>query len=373
LTDAVSSCNEVRVVRLRLLRQSALALGFASYCDLITQVTGMNLDQLRRDGEALLKQTEDVHRLAIATVVARAPSSVRASDLNFADLAYLERLPWLDKFFSPQNWSTIYSEMMRGLGIRVDKQPHIQIICGTRSPRNRLAGCFPVDPPHDVRLVFSPRKGTWDFSASLRAAAQAQHNGWSSKNLAADHPEFIYAQDLATKEGYGYLFSLLLLDPKWILQFLQPITEAQASELARDVTALLALHVRQLVAETQYAMLLHAPAPPSPDHLKAAYVDSYDQATAFHVSPELYLLDLHERFHPASRLRALAFASGLREYLRVRYGNCWWASKKAGDGLVDLWNTASRYSVEELARLIGFGEISFDLIAELLSMSKSGA
>lgn len=373
LTDVVSTCDDLRVTRLHQLHESAGSLGFGSYGDLIAEATGTNLNQVRRDAEALLKQTEDVHRLATATLVARDSSAVAASDLSFADLAYLERLPWLDKFFSLQNWSTIYSEMMRGLGIRVDKQPNLQMVCVTRSPRDRLAACFSVHPPHDVRLVFHSRKGAWDFAASLRAAAQAQLHAWSSKNLAADHPEFIYAQDLATREGYGYLFSLLMLDPKWIFQFLQPVSEAQASELARDVTALLALQVRQLAAETLYAMLLHSVASPSPDHLQAAYVDLNDRATAFHVSPELFLLNLHEGINSAGRLRALAFAAGLREYLRVRYGNCWWTSRKAGDELVDLWNTASRYSVEELTRLIGFGEISFDLIAELLIMSKSGA
>jgi hypothetical protein len=63
----------------------------------------------------------------------------------------------------------------------------------------------------------------------------------------------------------------------------------------------------------------------------------------------------------------------LREYLRVRYGNRWWASRKAGDELIDLWNTASRYSVEELASLIGFSEISFELIVELLMTTMNGA
>ncbi|MBV9959004.1 MAG: hypothetical protein JO360_11315, partial [Acidobacteria bacterium] len=42
----------------------------------------------------------------------------------------------------------------------------------------------------------------------------------------------------------------------------------------------------------------------------------------------------------------------------------WWASRKAGDELIDLWNTSSRYSVEELAQLLGLGELSFDLLAE---------
>ncbi len=50
----------------------------------------------------------------------------------------------------------------------------------------------------------------------------------------------------------------------------------------------------------------------------------------------------------------------------TRYGRRWWASRKAGDELIDLWNTSSRYTVEELARLIGIGEISFDLLAESL-------
>jgi hypothetical protein len=56
----------------------------------------------------------------------------------------------------------------------------------------------------------------------------------------------------------------------------------------------------------------------------------------------------------------------LREHLRTRWGRRWWASRKAGDELIDLWNVSSRYTVEELARQIGFGEISFDLLADSL-------
>ena len=76
---------------------------------------------------------------------------------------------------------------------------------------------------------------------------------------------------------------------------------------------------------------------------------------------------------PQCQLRALAFSFGLREYLRVRYGHQWWASRKAGDELIDLWNTASRYSVEELARQVGFGELSFDLLAQVTITALNGA
>lgn len=39
--------------------------------------------------------------------------------------------------------------------------------------------------------------------------------------------------------------------------------------------------------------------------------------------------------------------------------------------LIDIWNTASRYKVEELASLVGVHELSFDLLADDLRMAVS--
>lgn len=369
--DVISTCDDLRLIRLRHLHDAARTLGFDSYCELIAEATRTNLSQVELDVEGLLKETESVHRWALTKVVARELPAATASDLNFADLDYLERLPWLDKYFAAQNWSTIYSATMKGLGIRVDKQPNIQIAFANPLPKSRSAACFPVKPPHDVRLVFSPCSRAYDYARSLHAASLAQQYAWCSETLAESHPEFIYSPDSATREGYASLFRLLLLDSKWIQEFLPPLSETQAREVTRDVTALLTLRVRRLAAETSYAILLHSANPSSPEQLQSAFVDMHGRATGFHFRPESFLVDLHERIDSAAQLRALAFATGLREYLRVRYGNRWWASRKAGDELIDLWNTASRYSVEELARLIGF-EISFELIAELLSTTLSG-
>src|ERR1700682_4569401 len=126
-TDAVSTCDDLRITRLHLLHDAANALGFDSYCELIAQATRTNLTLVRADAESLLKQTEGVHRAALSKIVTRESSAVRANDLNFADLAYLERMPWLDKFFSAQNWLMTYAETMSGMGIRIDKQPNIHI------------------------------------------------------------------------------------------------------------------------------------------------------------------------------------------------------------------------------------------------------
>jgi hypothetical protein len=60
---------------------------------------------------------------------------------------------------------------------------------------------------------------------------------------------------------------------------------------------------------------------------------------------------------PADLLRAAAFEALLRDRLRSAYGFRWWTSRRAGDFLIDLWNTGQRYSIEEMASLIGLGTI----------------
>ena len=47
----------------------------------------------------------------------------------------------------------------------------------------------------------------------------------------------------------------------------------------------------------------------------------------------------------------------MRDRLRSTYGFRWWTSRRAGDLLIDLWNTGQRYSIEEMASLIGLGTI----------------
>ena len=370
---SVSICDEVRTARLSSFGEVSRALGFSSYGALIAEATNAKVDSGGLVAHTLLEQTESAYTAAFARLVGRGFPDEPPGDLDFADLPYFESMPWLGKSLSPRDPLQTYADTMRGLGIQVDKQPNIQIDLTPRPSRNSAATCFPVSPPKVVRLSASPLDGAADFLGFLQQAGKAQHHAWCSKDLARRHPEFVYSVDSATNEGYGYLFYCLALEPRWLLEFLRDIDEVQASRIARDVALQLALRVRRLCADASYIPQLHGEGQASREQLQAAYVDSQERATSFHVLPELFLLDLHERMAPQCHLRALAFSFALREYLRVRYGSRWWASRKAGDELIDLWNTASQYSVEELARLIDFGELDFDLLAEAMVRALKGA
>ena len=53
----------------------------------------------------------------------------------------------------------------------------------------------------------------------------------------------------------------------------------------------------------------------------------------------------------------------MREYLKTRFGVRWWASRKAGETLIDLWNTGGGTRSKSLPSLIGLGALDFDWLA----------
>ena len=53
----------------------------------------------------------------------------------------------------------------------------------------------------------------------------------------------------------------------------------------------------------------------------------------------------------------------MREHLKTRYGRAWWRARKAGEMLVDIWNTGHRYRVEELASYVGLGAPAYDWLS----------
>jgi hypothetical protein len=357
---AISMCDDLRLMRLRSLAESRAGI-----------VEPAKLDQGQLAAQALLEQTESAYTSGFSRLVSRAFPGELPGDLDFADLTYLEAMPWLGKSLSPRDPLRTYADTMEGLGIRVDQRPNIQIDLRSRANGN-AAACFPVKPPDDVRIAASPQDGPAGLLGFMQQAGKAQHHAWCSKDLAKRHPEFIYSPDDATNEGYGYLFSYLALEPRWLLEFLPDIDAVQAARIANDVALCLAVRVRRLCADALYSVVLHE-AGKSREQLQATYTELQERATRFRALPELFLVNHDLRVDPQSHLRALAFSFGLREYLRVRYGHRWWASRKAGDELIDLWNTASQYSVEELARLNGFGELNFDLLSESMITALKGA
>ena len=364
--DAQNSCNDLRAARLESFHESARTLGFESYRALFTDIMGTDFERLLKLTGGFLERTESAYTSALARTVARDLPGVAFDDLQHADYFFFQRMSRLDAFFPAQELMTTYGDAVRGLGIRVEQQQNIHIDAEARPFKNPRAACFRINPPDDVRLLIAPVGGAYDYTVLFHEAGHAQHFGWSSRELIRRYPEFLYAPDHGTAEGYAFLLSHLFQDADWLVEHRRGVSPEQAREIVRDLTLLTCGNVRRRCASLRYELELHGSHEIRSERLAASYSDLLSEATRFRRSPALYLTDVDDGFYSAAYLRAWGFEVALREHLRTRWGRRWWASRKAGDELIDLWNVSSRYTVEELASLIGFGEISFDLLADNL-------
>lgn len=364
--DALTACDDLRAARLESFHQSARSLGFNSYRELCTETVGTDYEELSRACNRLLQRTEAAYMSALSSAIARDLPGVSLDELEQADHFFFERMARLDPLFTADDLLSTYAAAMKSLGIRVDQQQNIIIDAEPRPFKNPRAACLRVDPPKDVRLLISPIGGAYDYRTLFHEAGHAQHLGWTSRELAARHPEFVYAPDYATTEAYAFLFQHLFLDGHWFGEHRSILTKEQARDAVRALALRTTYTVRRFCAKLSYELALHDSPRVRSEQLGSTYATLQFEATGFRRSPALYLTDVDDEFYVAAYLRAWAFEAGLREHLRTRYGRRWWAERKVGDELIDLWNTSSRYSVEELAHLIGLGEISFDLLADTL-------
>lgn len=364
LLKSISDGTDIRAARFESLHQSARVIGFASYRALFTQILGTDFEKLASRADAFLQRTETPYRNSLARIAARDLPDVAPGDLQHADYFFFQRISSLDQVFPAHDVMTTYKSAMKGMGIRIEQQTNIHIDSELRPGKHPRASCLRINPPDDVRLLTAPIGGAHDYMTLFHEAGHAQHFGWTSRELMTTHPEFIYSPDHATTEGFAFLLNHLFHDPRWLQEHRPGVSDEQAQLIVRDLALLTTHTIRRFCAKLRFDIALHDCTQVSSEGLAATYSALQTEATGFVRSPALYLSDVDDGFYSAAYLRAWAFEAGLREYLRTRYGYRWWASRKAGDELIDLWSTASRYSVEELMRLLGQGELDFDLLAE---------
>jgi hypothetical protein len=361
--DGLGPCDDLRAARLQSFRESARELGFESLRELYEDFTGVRLETLAASANAFLEHTAPLYLSCLAQWAARQRPPLASGALHYADGLRFERAPHLDDLLRTVSIRAAYEETMAGLGIRAGTQKNMQVDAAARPLKKRGADCFALRPPEEVRLVVGFTQASAPASRGfLHEAGRAQAFAWASAAQAARYPEFVYAPDRAANEGHAFLFSSLLYDAAWVGRH-QGVRSTEAGEIART-HALLEMHAtRHDCAALVYALALDDGPDPRAESLADRYVTLHTEATGFRYQAATRLLRADDALRAAELLRARLFAASMREHLRARHGRQWYASRAAGEELVDIWNTASRYEAGELSRLVGAAEPSFDLLA----------
>jgi hypothetical protein len=362
--DSVSACDDLRAARLEALNDAARTLGFEGRRALYEDFAGVNLEALAAGAESFLRRTEAAYMSALAEWSARelSPSAGRVPE--YADLLFFERAADTEAQLPARNFRGLYAETLAGLGVRLESQSGLRVDEAQRPGKSADTACFAVAPPEDVRLVVGNGAGGLEFfRQSFAEGGRAQMFAWASREASRRHPEFVHAPDRATELGHGLLLAGLLREPAW-LAARRGMRAAESEALARRAALLDLYRARRECASVACALTLERAAGVRTEQLAEEYAAAFTEATGFRHEAATHLLDAEEWFESATALRARLFAAGLREYLRERHGRRWFESRRAGEELIDVWNTASRYRVEELSKLLWRGELGFELLAD---------
>ncbi|HEX8190936.1 MAG TPA: hypothetical protein VF586_21430 [Pyrinomonadaceae bacterium] len=362
--DAVLACDDLRAARLEALNEGARELGFEGRRALYEEVAGVSLEALAAGAESFLRRTEAAYMSALAEWSARelGPGAGRAPE--YADLPFFERAAETEARLPARDFRGLYAETLAGLGARVESRRGLRVDDARRAGKSADSACFPVEPPEDVRLVVGAGAGgVGFFRRSLSEGGRAQMFAWASRETSRRHPEFVHAADRATELGHGLLLAGLLREPVWF-EGRRGVRAAEASAFARRAALLDLYGARRECASVAGALALERNAGGRSELAAEEYAAAFTEATGFRHEAATHLLDVDEWFGSATNLRARLFAAGLREHLRGRHGRRWFESRRAGEELIDVWNTASRHRVEELSKLLWGGEPGFELPAE---------
>jgi hypothetical protein len=346
----IEASNTLRAERLLKLHETARSLEYSSYLDLFEQLRQLDYSSIATEAAGLLPNTEAAYITRLHETLKR-DLGVALDEAERSDALYLLHLTDFDDRFPAGQMLRVYRETMAGLGIRTELQSNIEIDNEPRPRKNPRAFCMPISIPGDIKLVIRPAGGQSDYQAFLHESGHAQQYGWASAQLP---PEFRYTGDYALTETYAFLFNHLISDREWLAVFLGLRDNA---DFVRSVMLARLVTVRRYVAKLMYENHLHLD-----DELDSSarlYASLQTSATDFKTEPGEFLFDLDDSFYSASYLRAWAFEVSLRDYLKTRFGTRWWASRRAGDFLKEIWETGDRYTADEMADQIGIGPITF--------------
>lgn len=357
--DVISGIQDLQAERFEKLHAGAVALGFESYPAMRSQLRNLDFARLEAAAARILETTESRYVSAFAPIVAW-ELGASIDQVTSADLPYLQHYTRFDAFFQAEQMLRIYRELFSNFGFNTDKQSNVEIDAATRSGKQVKAFCSPIQIPDEIKLVVNPTGGQWNYRKFLRAAGQAQAAAWTSRSLP---PEFQIGADAAVPLAWGILLENLMLEESWLMGTFGFV---ESAKFRHALSVLRLMDLRHQAAKLHYELEFHSGKLTS--GIGERYAELMTEAVRVQFDEAEALSVISDEFSPADYLRAAAFEAQMRDYLKTKFGSRWWASRKAGEMLIDLWNTGQEYSMEELAAMIGLGELGFDFLTRDLKI-----
>ena len=337
--------NPILLERLHKLHTMAKELSYSSYVDLYRDTKRIDFEELSDKMSHFVKNTESLWSDKMGKKTEQV-LGVDLAQVEKHDVAYIFRAKQFDSNFKKDKTFETLDRTLKGIGFNIADHKNVMIDLEERPKKSPRAFTAIVKIPDDVRLVVMPKGGQDDYAAMLHEAGHTVHHASVNPSLAM---EYKWLGDASVTETYAFLLEYLTLNKTWLKENLR----IRNIDDYLDFAYLYKLYyLRRYAAKLKYELLLHNSK--NIGGMRESYRKELEASLKFRHPEEHYLMDVDDGFYCAQYLRAWILEAQLASRMTEKFGETWFRSLEAGKFLGELWSDGQKYSVEELARRIGF-------------------
>jgi hypothetical protein len=350
--------NPILADGVRTVNAAVPQLGSETYLDLYRGF-GFRLDELADQCRAVLDSTEQLYEKT-ADKLFRDRAGVGLAEAERWDVTRVFRAPGWDEAFPAEKMIPALEVSLEELGIDLRSQSNVELDIEQRPKKSPRAFCAPIEVPGRVVLVIQPMGGADDWRALFHEAGHTEHYAHVSGDLPVEAKRL---GDVSVTEAWATLMEHFLLEPGWLSRRLDfPRPEAFAAEAATGSLYLLRRYCGKLLYELEF----HGARELDEKTLSSRYVELLGDALKIEPSSTDYLGDIDPSFYVTGYLRSWALHAQLREHFRERFGSAWFADRKAGSMIRELWSEGHRLNADELLADVTGEELEMEAFAQSL-------
>ena len=340
---------------LQILRRDLGYKSYIGYCEAMKQFDYEKfIATLTESGHrtALLFRDHWAHWVTAKTGKAfRTPAGKPA--LNRWHASFLMKLGDYDARFPKKEMLPTLFGSLRRMGLDLKAKKNIKLDLEERDRKNPRACVFDAKIPQEVHLLLKPVGGLQDYETFMHEAGHALHFGFSDGKLPYEYRHL--SRSNALTETYAFLLQNITLDALWLEEVMR--MSRKLAERVRYYRVLSDLfmyrrYIGKLRAEFTFFRQHEAQGQAALSDGKI-YARTLADYTGLIYQPSGYLFDMDDGFYSADYLRAWVGEAQLADYLRRNFSERWWADKRAGKFLVDLWRSASTQEAEPVLSGLG--------------------
>jgi hypothetical protein len=355
--ELVDRINPLHREALERTRDAARELAGGTYRDLYERF-GFPLEPLAGQCRRFLAETQELYADSLDRLL-RERLGIRFEEARRWDVPRLMRSTVWDEYFPGERMLPALEATLGDLGVDLRSQRNVELDVEPRPTKDPRAFCAPIEVPRRVVLCIKPIGGIDDWRALFHEAGHTEHFAHTSARLPFEARRL---GDDAVTEAWAFLLEHLVSNPVWLGRRLDV---GRIGDLEAEAAAVRLYLVRRYCGKLLYELELHGGA--ELDAMPERYSALLGEATGIEYAPADYLADVDPGFYVTSYLRAWALEAELSRHLRQEFGTAWFASRKAGSLLRELWSEGQGLTADELADEVTGGTLELAAVGEAVA------